>query len=103
MKTNDDNDLESHVPTEGVVDDTNTMEGQLVSAGATAHMSRHLAMQIQKYLTGITYPADKAALYDYAMTKGADQALLNSLKRMQSKSYQSAEALHNEMLRSVKL
>jgi hypothetical protein len=95
--SDDDNEYETHAPSEGVVDDTNTAEGQLMSARAPLPLSRHLALQVQKYLSGMTYPADKTDIYDYAMSKGAGQELLGSLERLQQKSYESAEALHEEI------
>ena len=46
-------------------------------------------VQIQKFLGGIDYPADKATLVAKAKEKGADENVLHALSQLGAKRYNS--------------
>jgi hypothetical protein len=91
-------DDEQHIPDEGVVDDRNTIEGQLIGANPTPRLSRHVFNQIKKYLDGLEYPATKEEMYDYAARHGAGQDVLAGISALQSGTYHNAA----DALREIK-
>lgn len=97
MTKDNDDKYEQHIPTEGITDDTNTREGQLISAHTSPRPSRHLSLQLQKYLVGVIYPARKSELLDYAITKGAEPELLDALRKLPRKTYESEDEVHDEL------
>jgi hypothetical protein len=44
-------------------------------------------VQIQKYLSGIDYPADKKTLLEQARKHGADEAVIDILNELPEKTY----------------
>lgn len=44
-------------------------------------------MQIQQYLDGIDYPANKQSLIEYAKSKGAPQEVFNALSGIQDRQF----------------
>lgn len=94
-----DEQTETHVPDEGVVDDRNTMEGQMVGAGQIPHLSDHLLVQIKKYLDGLEYPAAQAEIKDYAASQGAGADVLATLDTLQGPSYKNYTSVRDELIR----
>jgi hypothetical protein len=87
------------IPQDDVVDDTNTVEGQLISAHASPRLSRHMLQQIKKYLSDADYPATKAELYASAKAQTASDSVLKALNTLQRDSYDSFDELNNEVSR----
>lgn len=54
-------------------------------------------IQIQKYLSGIDYPTDKQNLLKHAEKGGADDAVMNALRQLPDKSYNSPVAVSREI------
>lgn len=50
-------------------------------------------IQIQKFLGGIDYPADKSTILDTAKDQGADDAVLDALNGIPDKEYDSPTAV----------
>jgi hypothetical protein len=46
-------------------------------------------IQIQKYLKGVDYPADKATLIDAAKKQGADESVCASLEQLPDEEFQT--------------
>ncbi|HZV99183.1 MAG TPA: DUF2795 domain-containing protein [Methylophilaceae bacterium] len=46
-------------------------------------------IQIQKYLKGVDYPANKAALIENAKKLGADENICNSLEQLPDEEFQT--------------
>lgn len=61
-------------------------------------------MQIQKFLTGVSYPATKEELIEIAREEGADDKVLSTLESIQEDNFESpndvAEALNNSNTRN---
>ena len=54
-------------------------------------------IQVQKFLGGVDYPADKASLIKRAKEKGADENVLNALNQMSATNYNSPNDVSEEM------
>ena len=54
-------------------------------------------IQVQKFLGGVDYPADKAALVKRAKDNGADENVLNALNQMSDKTYNSPNDVSEEL------
>jgi hypothetical protein len=50
-------------------------------------------IQIQKFLAGVNYPADRSTLISTAEKEGADGAALDALKNIPDKEYDSPTAV----------
>jgi hypothetical protein len=50
-------------------------------------------IQIQKFLTGVNYPADRSTLVSTAEKEGADGDVLNALRSIPEKEYDSPTAV----------
>jgi hypothetical protein len=50
-------------------------------------------IQIQKFLGGVDYPADRSALLAKAKDSGADENVLRALESLPDKSYDSPTAV----------
>ena len=46
-------------------------------------------IQIQKYLKGVDYPADKATLIETAKRQGADESICASLEQLPEQQFQA--------------
>lgn len=46
-------------------------------------------IQVQKYLSGMNYPASKQDLIDKAKQEGADENLLSTLERMPDENFET--------------
>ena len=55
------------------------------------------AIQIQKFLGGIDYPADKATLVAKAKEKGDDENVLHALSQLGDKRYNSPNDVSEEI------
>lgn len=86
-----------HLPSEGVVDDRNTLEGQMVSTINTTHIAHVIASQTRKHLFGMEYPASKVGLFRYAQRSGAPEIVLQSIDKLPPKSYRSLAHVISEM------
>lgn len=47
------------------------------------------ANQVQKYLNGISYPANKSDIVRHARTKGADNTIIDALNKLPDQAYSS--------------
>ncbi|MEV7632835.1 DUF2795 domain-containing protein [Microbacterium sp. NPDC089318] len=45
-------------------------------------------IEVQKYLGGIDYPADKATIVDTARSSGADETILEALQGIPDREYE---------------
>lgn len=54
-------------------------------------------IQIQKFLSGVDYPADKADLLQAAEENGADDAVLSMLQCLPEQSYDGPTAVSEEI------
>lgn len=54
-------------------------------------------VQVQKFLGGIDYPADKKTLMEKAREKGADDKVMNALNQLAEKRYNSANDVSEEI------
>ena len=89
------------IPRDAVVDDSNTVEGQLISAHAPPRVSKHMLFQIKKYLSDVHYPSTKSEIYAAAKDQGAPDTVLQALSTLQQRSYDSFEELNSEVARQA--
>jgi len=54
-------------------------------------------IQVQKFLGGVDYPADKSSLVKRAKDNGADENVLNALNQMREKTFNSPNDVSEEM------
>lgn len=54
-------------------------------------------IQVQKFLGGVDYPADKSSLVKRAKDNGADENVLNALNQMRDTTYNSPSDVSEEM------
>ncbi|WP_214410658.1 DUF2795 domain-containing protein [Sphaerisporangium fuscum] len=50
-------------------------------------------IRVQKYLSGVDYPAGKDELLDHAKKQGADQEAIEALNRLPDKTYDGPNAV----------
>jgi hypothetical protein len=62
-----------------------------------SHQGRSNPIQIQKYLGGLGYPANKKDILEKAREEGADTAVIDSLEQISDWEYESPVALSQEM------
>jgi hypothetical protein len=55
-------------------------------------------VDVQKYLSGISFPADKQTLIQYAKNRGAPQNLISALNGIPNRSYDSIEDVSDELI-----
>ena len=56
-------------------------------------MSKPNPIQMQKFLSGVDYPADRDSLVEHARSQGADDAVLDQLKTMPDRQYDGPNAV----------
>ena len=54
-------------------------------------------IQVQKFLGGVDYPADKGSLVERASENGADENVLTALNQMSDKPYNSPNDVSEEL------
>lgn len=54
-------------------------------------------IQVQKFLKGLDYPADKKAVLDKARSEGADDNVLDTLGRIPDRRYDGPNAISKEI------
>jgi hypothetical protein len=54
-------------------------------------------IQVQKFLGGVDYPADKSSLVKRAKDNGADENVLNALNQMPERTFNSPNDVSEEM------
>lgn len=86
-----------HLPSSGVVDDRNTLEGQMISTINRSHLSHVIASQTRKHLNGMEYPASKVGLFRYAQRSGAPEIVLQAIDKLPPLSYRSLAHVVSEM------
>lgn len=84
----------THIPSEGAVDDRNTIEGQLVGVDSSWHLSTFIAAQIKKYLSLIPHPATRENLFLYAERHNAEDNTLNSIRSLSQEFFDAYNAKH---------
>jgi hypothetical protein len=57
-------------------------------------------IQMQKFLGGVDYPASKDDLVQHAEGKGADDAVLDGLRKIPDREYDGPNAVSQEFSRS---
>jgi hypothetical protein len=57
-------------------------------------------IQMQKFLGGVDYPASKDDLVRHAEGKGADDAVLDNLRKIPDREYDGPNAVSQEFSRS---
>jgi hypothetical protein len=60
-------------------------------------MSNPSFIEVQKYLSGVDYPADKQTLVQHAQEKGAPQEVLDALQSLDDRSYDGPNAVSEEV------
>ncbi|SFM83641.1 DUF2795 domain-containing protein [Nitrosomonas communis] len=53
-------------------------------------MAKANPIQVQKYLSGMDYPADKDEIIDHAKDQGADDDIVQILQQLPEKDYKTA-------------
>jgi hypothetical protein len=56
-------------------------------------VSKPNPIQMQKYLSGVDYPASRDDLVEHARSKGADDAVLDHLRSMPDRSFDGPNAV----------
>lgn len=54
-------------------------------------------VQVQKFLSGIDYPADKQTLINTAREQGADDNVMNTLRNLPDREYDAPTAVTREI------
>jgi hypothetical protein len=57
-------------------------------------------IQMQKFLSGVDYPASKDDLVRHAEQQGADSDVLNNLRKMPNREYNGPNAVSQEFSQS---
>lgn len=53
-------------------------------------MARANPIQVQEYLSGMDYPADKEEIIDHARDQGADEDVMQTLQQLPEQDYRTA-------------
>lgn len=53
-------------------------------------MARANPIQVQEYLSGMDYPADKEEIIDHARDRGADEGVMQTLQQLPEQDYRTA-------------
>jgi hypothetical protein len=56
-------------------------------------MSKPNPIQVQKFLSGVDYPADRDTLVEHARSQGADDAVLENLGKLPDRSFDGPNAV----------
>lgn len=56
-------------------------------------------IEIQKYLSGVDYPANRDALVRHAREQGADKSLLDALEKIPDREYEGPAGISKEIPR----
>ncbi|OLF09996.1 DUF2795 domain-containing protein [Actinophytocola xanthii] len=56
-------------------------------------MNQPNPIQMQKFLSGVDYPADRDALVEHARSQGADEDVLRGLESMPDRSFDGPNAV----------
>lgn len=56
-------------------------------------MEEHGAAELEKYLTGITFPVRRADLVAHVQRRGADRDTVERMTRIEDQDYESVEAV----------
>jgi hypothetical protein len=59
-------------------------------------MSAPNPIQMQKFLSGVNYPASKEDLVEHARKQGADEAMLRKLESIPDREYDGPNAVSQE-------
>jgi hypothetical protein len=62
-------------------------------------MSKPNPIQMQKFLSGIDYPADRDQLVEHARGQGADDAVLEGLSALPDRTFDGPNAVSQEYSR----
>jgi hypothetical protein len=54
-------------------------------------------VEVQKHLSGIDYPASRDELIEHARKKGADDGILQALRRLPDREYDGPNAVSKEI------
>lgn len=57
-------------------------------------------IQMQKFLGGVAYPADRDSLVEHARRKGADEEVLRKLESLPNRTYDGPNAVSSEYAKS---
>jgi Protein of unknown function (DUF2795) len=57
-------------------------------------------IKVQKFLSGVDYPADKAQLIEHARAKGADEESVRALKSIPDHRYDGPSAVSKAIAKS---
>lgn len=57
-------------------------------------------VQMQKFLSGVDYPASRDQLVEHARSKGADDDVLEHLKQLPDRSFDGPNAVSREFSRT---
>jgi hypothetical protein len=52
-------------------------------------MAKANPIQVQKFLSGMDYPANKEELVDHAKSKGADENIMQTLEQLPDEDYET--------------
>jgi hypothetical protein len=52
-------------------------------------MAKANPIQVQKFLSGMDYPANKDELVDHAKSKGADENIMQTLEQLPDEDYET--------------
>jgi hypothetical protein len=52
-------------------------------------MAKANPIQVQKFLSGMDYPANKEELVDHAKSKGADENIMQTLEQLPEEDYET--------------
>ncbi|RCG25336.1 DUF2795 domain-containing protein [Sphaerisporangium album] len=56
-------------------------------------------IHVQKYLSGVDYPASKQELVEHAKKKGADEQAMKALERLPDREYDGPNGVSKELAR----
>jgi hypothetical protein len=63
-------------------------------------MARADFIKVQKFLSGVDYPVDKARLIEHARAKGADDESVKALESIPDRSYDGPNAVSKAIAKS---
>lgn len=69
----------------------------MLSANTFTFMAHPTAVQIQKFLGGLEYPADKEKVVAHARSRGADETVLEALGEIPDKKYATPADISAEL------
>jgi hypothetical protein len=63
-------------------------------------MSQAEFIEVQKYLSGVDYPATKEQLVEHARSRGADERVLEALNRLPDGQYDGPNAVSSAVAKT---